>query len=61
MHAWIHVHVRIGIDYKVLMAREGDPMDTLAPALTANNVHVVAKLADKIPLKVYNNYIVGVT
>lgn len=34
------------------MAGEGDPMDTLGPALTANNVHVVAKLADKIPVMV---------
>lgn len=49
----VYIYIYIGIDYKVLMTGEGDPMDTLGPALTANNVHIVAKLADKIPVKVH--------
>lgn len=41
-----------GVDYKLVMTcgEEGqDPLLLLVPALTQNNVHVVSKLADKIP------------
>ncbi|XP_064390924.1 NBAS subunit of NRZ tethering complex-like isoform X2 [Halichondria panicea] len=40
-----------GINYKALMSGEVNPLTTLSSALTDNNVHVVAKLADKIPIK----------
>ena len=34
------------------MSGQEDPLEVLVPSLTAHNVHVVAKLADKIPMKV---------
>ena len=53
------LQIPIGINYKVLMSGEVNPLTTLSSALTDNNVHVVAKLADKIPIKVrffHNKY-----
>lgn len=40
-----------GFDYKLLMSGQADrdPLLLLTPALSPNNVHVVAKLASKIP------------
>ena len=40
-----------GLDYKAMMSGE-DPLSVLQPVLLATNVHVVAKLANKIPSKV---------
>ena len=38
-----------GVDYKLLMSGKGDPLSLLLPALSASNIHVVTKLASKIP------------
>ena len=38
-----------GVDYKVLMSREGDPLLQLFPVLFASNVHLVAQVAGHIP------------
>lgn len=40
-----------GVDYKLLMSGEEgrDPLLVLTPALTQNNVHVISRLAGKIP------------
>ena len=39
------------MDYKALMTGN-DPLSVLSPTLASTNVHVVAKLASKIPYKV---------
>ncbi len=41
--------VFLGIDYKKLMEAEAKPLDVLRPVLNSSNVHVIAKLAPKIP------------
>ncbi len=46
------LEIPIGINYKVLMSGEVNPLTILSSALNDNNVHVVAKFADKIPIKV---------
>lgn len=55
-----------GLDYKLLMTGE-DPLSILMPVLSSTNVHVIAKLANKVPCKVavslktvlfWNNYLV---
>ena len=40
-----------GLDYKLLMTGE-DPLSILVPTLSSTNVHVIAKLANKVPCKV---------
>ena len=40
-----------GLDYKLLMTGE-DPLSILMPVLSSTNVHVIAKLANKVPCKV---------
>ena len=40
----------LGVDYKKLMSG-GDPLELVAPALSVTNVHVLAKLASKIPVR----------
>ena len=40
-----------GLDYKALMSGD-DPLSVLSPLLVPTNVHVVAKLATKVPYKV---------
>ena len=39
----------LGLDYKQLMDRECDPLKVLTPAITADNINVLANLAAKIP------------
>lgn len=39
-----------GLDYKEMM--EGHPYKTLPPVLIAANVHIMAKMANKLPNKV---------
>ena len=55
-----------GLDYKLLMTGE-DPLSILMPVLSSTNVHVIAKLANKVPCKVavslkivllWNNYLI---
>ena len=41
-----------GLDYKGLLDGERDPVDVIGPVLSGSNVHVIAKLAAKIPLQV---------
>ena len=38
------------------MSGEGDPLLLLTPLLTSSNVHVVAKVASKIPCEVHITY-----
>ena len=38
-----------GLDYKNLMEAKTKPLDVIRPVLNTNNVHVIAKLASKIP------------
>ncbi|XP_066274218.1 NBAS subunit of NRZ tethering complex-like [Branchiostoma lanceolatum] len=40
-----------GLDYKQLFEGTADPLDVLRSVLTSSNVHVLAKLANKIPAK----------
>ncbi|XP_038071968.1 neuroblastoma-amplified sequence-like, partial [Patiria miniata] len=40
-----------GLDYKSLLDGETDPVDVIGPVLSGSNVHVIAKLAAKIPLQ----------
>ena len=41
------------MDYKRLMSGKEDPLLLLTPLLSTANVHVVAKVAGKIPCQVY--------
>ncbi|XP_033634879.1 neuroblastoma-amplified sequence-like [Asterias rubens] len=40
-----------GLDYKSLLDGETDPVDVIGPVLSGANVHVIAKVAAKIPLQ----------
>ncbi|XP_022105886.1 neuroblastoma-amplified sequence-like [Acanthaster planci] len=40
-----------GLDYKSLLDSQNDPVDVIGPVLSGSNVHVIAKLAAKIPLQ----------
>ncbi|KAI8481341.1 hypothetical protein Bbelb_409050 [Branchiostoma belcheri] len=40
-----------GLDYKQLFEGTSDPLDVLRSVVTSSNVHVLAKLANKIPAK----------
>ncbi|XP_072167418.1 NBAS subunit of NRZ tethering complex-like [Diadema setosum] len=40
-----------GLDYKRLMDGVSDPINVISPTLVSSNVHVLAKLAPKIPTK----------
>ena len=42
----------LAVNYKQLMCGEGDPLLLLTPLLSSSNVHVVAKVASKIPCQV---------
>ena len=58
MYTYIHVHTHVlhtctlGVDYKRLMSAEEDPLLILTPSLLSTNVHVIAKIANKIPCEV---------
>lgn len=49
-----------GLNYKLLMNGE-DPLSILIPVLTSTNVHMVSKLANKVPctvvIRVLNNVV----
>lgn len=51
IYACMHACMDAGFDYKLLMSGsvDQDPLLLLTPALSSNNVHLVAKLASKIP------------
>jgi len=38
-----------GVDYKLLMAVDKDPLMLLLPALSSSNIHTVASIAQDIP------------
>ena len=38
-----------GLNYKSLMEAKTKPLDVIRPVLNSRNVHVIAKLASKIP------------
>jgi len=50
-----------GLNYKMLMNGE-DPLSILIPVLTSTNVHMVSKLANKVPctvvIRVLNNVVI---
>jgi hypothetical protein len=43
-----------GLDYKLLMDRNVDPLDVIEPILNQENVATIAKLASHIPNQVTN-------
>ncbi len=49
MSNWDKLFSDSGVDYKQLMEARARPLDVIRPVLNSSNVHVIAKLAPKIP------------